>query len=164
MSPLKDLRTIPALILIALWIAAALPALQAEYVALKAAPELARLSYEEKAPLVSGPIYDLTQKAASFAPQGATVHFINPSEDSQTGFFAGKARYYLYPREVVVSPGSSFDPVLVKGGDYIMVYAPASFNPAEMDATLKRLFSLEVLHYEMDERGLRAVYMVGGGA
>lgn len=161
MGPFKDRLSYLIPVLLALWVVAAIPAFMAQYVGLKAALPLSKMSYDEKGPLVSGPVYGLAQRASSVIPDTRSdIHFINPSENSTDGFLSGRLRYYLYPKKIKVSPGASFDISAVKQGDYIIVYAPAASGPEGIDLALNKALMLEPLYREADERGLRAVYRV----
>lgn len=165
MNILKYRFPIAALVLLAFWVYAAMPALKAEWLGIKVATELAGISYDERASIVGGPVYSLSQavKMAAVDGQGAKVYFIVPSEPDGTGPVSGRARYYLYPMNVVVESGEGFDVSKVMEGDFICFYLPGQSGASRMEMELKDLLTTETVFEKDDATGRSAAYKVMRG-
>ncbi len=162
MNILKDRFPIAALILLALWIYSAIPALKAEWLGIRLVGELSGISYDERASIVGGPAYPIAQAVikAAVDGQGAKVYFIVPSEPDGTGALSGRARYYLYPMAVVIESGEGFDVSKVRAGDFICFYLPGQAGSSLMETDLKGLLTLEAVFEKDDASGRSAAYKV----
>lgn len=166
MNILRYRFPIAALILLAIWIYSAVPALKAEWLGIKVATELSGVSYDERASMVGGPVYSLSQAVKMAAGEGknAKVYFIVPSEPDGTGPVSGRARYYLYPMNVAVETGEGFDLSKVREGDFICFYLPGQTGTTRMETELKGLLTIETLFEKDDASGRSAAYKVMRGA
>ncbi len=166
MNILKYRFPIAAFVLVALWIYSAVPALKAEWLGIRLVAELAGISYDERASVVGGPVYPISQAVIKAAGegQGAKVFFIAPSEPDGTGPLSGRARYYLYPMAVVIETGEGFDLSKVRAGDFICFYLPGQAGAASMEIEMKNLLTTETVFEKDDASGRSAAYKVLRGA
>jgi hypothetical protein len=58
-------------------------------------------SYADKKYKIDGPLYPLIQRARGVIPESSTVAFLKMSSVPRVLNYNNKARYYLYPRQVV---------------------------------------------------------------
>ncbi|MEK6759188.1 MAG: hypothetical protein AABY51_05405 [Deltaproteobacteria bacterium] len=165
MNILKDRFPIAALILLALWIYSAMPALKAEWLGIRLASELSGISYDERASIVGGPVYPIAQAVmkAAVDGQGAKVYFIAPSEPDGTGPVSGRARYYLYPMDVRIESGEGFDVSKIRSGDFVCFYLPGQAGSTQMEMELKDLLTTETVFEKDDATGRSAAYKVMRG-
>ena len=165
MNILKDRFPIAAFVLLALWVYSAIPALKAEWLGIRVAGELSGSSYDERASIVGKPVYPIAQAVmkAAVDGQGAKVYFIAPSEPDGTGPVSGRARYYLYPMDVVVESGEGFDVSKVSPGDFVCFYLPGQTGSTRMEMELKDLLTTETVFEKDDATGRSAAYKVIGG-
>lgn len=166
MNILKYRFPIAALVLLAFWVYSAMPALKAEWLGIRLVAELSGISDDERASMVGGPVYPLSQavKMAVVDGQGAKVYFIVPSEPDGTGPVSGRARYYLYPMNVAVETGEGFDVSKVREGDFICFYLPGQTGASLMEMELKGLLTIETVFEKDDASGRSAAYKVIRGA
>lgn len=162
MNFLKDRFPIAALILLALWIYSAIPALKAEWLGIRLVGELSGMSNDERASIVGGPVYPIARSVikAAVDGQGAKVYFIAPSEPDGTGALSGRARYYLYPMAVVIESGEGFDVSKVRAGDFVCFYLPGQAGATRMEIELKDLLTTETVFEKNDASGRSAAYKV----
>lgn len=162
MNILRYRFPIAALILLALWVYSAIPALKAEWLGIKVAGELSGASYDERASIVGGPVYPISQAVikAAVDGHGAKVYFINPSEPDGTGPVSGRARYYLYPMSVVIESGEGFDVSKVSPGDFVCFFLPGQEGSTQMEIELKGLLNTETVFEKDDGAGRSAAYKV----
>lgn len=166
MNILKDRFTIVAFVLLALWVYSAMPALKAEWLGIRLVGELSGVTRDERASIVGGPVYPVAQAVMKtiVAGQGAKVYFMVPSEPEGTGPVSGRARYYLYPMDVIIGSGEGFDASKVSPGDYVCFYIPGQAGATQMEMELKNLLTIETVFEKDDASGRSAAYKVIRGA
>lgn len=112
------------------------------------------------------PVDRLALSADGLVPTGSKVFFFNPyPSDSPTGgFYAGRLRYQLYGRSLVVlDPGQEFDFMSLGRGDFLMFITPAG-QPGGLEGELKAFMGLDELYSARDGRGGSvALYRVARG-
>lgn len=143
-----------------LWLAGAYSLFAAEYSTVRLIPELAALGPDEKAYIVSGPEYELTQKALALIPARSSIYLLLEPDTAAAGFTTGKVRYYLYPRRIITA-GSLSGLSGIRANDYVMFYMPAMLPHLDI-APVRAALRLEAVYDSTDAEGHRAIYRVAG--
>ncbi len=145
--------------LILLWAAGSRGYFSAEVAGIRKIPSLLSLNYNERKYSYDGPIQILSEKALQIIPEKSVIYFYNPAISGvAASYFYVKARYALYPRNVV-DEQRKFDTAAMIKSDYVMFYIPANTGVAEAPA-LERLPFLEKVFAYDDSEGFMAIYRV----
>jgi len=143
-----------------LWLAGAYSLFAAEYTTVKLIPELAGLGPDQKAYIVSGPEYELTQRAIALVPAQSAIYLLLEPDVAAAGYTTGKVRYYLYPRRIITAE-SAAGLSGIRVNDYVMFYMPSIFPHLDITPMHAALW-LETVYDSTDDRGHQAIYRVAG--
>lgn len=145
-------------VMLVLWMVAASSVFHSELEALKALPAVYSMSAEEREVVLASPIAALAEKAAAITPRDAKVLLVVPPE-GPNGYFAGKVKYYLYPRMVIVA-ASAADFVAVKENDYIVMYLPGHFYDPLIEGAVGGIIYKTRVYDFIDSGGRQMIFRV----
>jgi hypothetical protein len=154
---LKSRRdTALVIILLTLWMIGGYPLLKAEITTYKLLPEILRMGPQQRANLVGGPIYSLSQESRTLIPRDSTIAFLSPPKVRDV--YTGRLRYYLYPSKIIPVIATDKEKMIkMKESDYILSFYPKNI-PNPMDALIE---SENIKVYDhVDQSGHQSIFKV----